>query len=132
MGPRTKLGWVDLDLHGNFPFFQAKDYAKKVVIEIKKEFGVSSSLWNSGGTGIHVEFELKQEMDIDELRVQLKTMLDKLNENYNNITTGIIKGNGLRSDISTLHSRGNLRARFSLGEIYGKEKKILGKISDRE
>jgi len=131
MGNKTKLGWVDVDLHGDFSPDKAKDYAKKVALEIKKEFGVSASLWNSGGTGIHVEFELKNEIEIDKLREQLKTMLDRLNESFDNITTGIVQGNGLRSDISTLHEKGNLRARYSLGETYGK-KKTPATLSSRE
>lgn len=131
MGKKTNLGWVDLDRHGDFPFSKAKDYAKKVASEIKKEFGVSSSIWDSGGTGIHVEFEMKNEMDIDNLREQLKSMLDKLNKGLDSITTGMVKGSGLRSDISTLHEKGNLRARYALGETQGKEKKPL-KLSSRE
>lgn len=131
-GMKTKRGVVDLDLHGDFPFSKAKEYAKNVASEIKKEFNVSSTLWNSGGTGIHIEFDLKQEEDIDKLRGQLKDMLDKLNKNYDNITTGLVKENGLRSDISTLHSNGNIRTRYTLGETYGKPKEPINKVSTRD
>ena len=58
---------------------------------------------------------------------QIKTILDEFNKNYSDITTGLVKGNGIRSDISTLHYRGSLRVPHSLGETYGKEKKKMDK-----
>ena len=125
----TKQGHVDLDLHGDFPFARAKEYAYKVAAQIKKEFGVTASLWASGGSGIHIQFELGQEMDIDQLRHQLKAMLDELNKGTQDITTGLVKGSGLRADVTTLKNEGNLRVSYSLGEVYGKVKKPL--ISSR-
>jgi DNA ligase D-like protein (predicted 3'-phosphoesterase) len=124
MGPKTKLGWVDLDLH-DFPMSRAKDYAHKVVAAIKSELGVSAGVWESGGTGLHIQFELKQEIDIDELRDKLKGMLDELNKDYDDVSVGLIKGCGMRSDISTLHNLGNLRVPYALGETWGREKKPL-------
>lgn len=121
---KTTRGFVDLDLH-DFPIERAKSYAKEVVAAIKDELGVKAEVWESGGTGLHIEFDLGKEVDIDDLRKQLKDMLDKLNEGKEDITTGIVKGRGLRSDISTLHSGGSLRVRHSLGETYGREKKPL-------
>jgi tRNA nucleotidyltransferase (CCA-adding enzyme) len=132
IGPKTKLAWVDLDLHGNFPISNAKQYAKELVNEIKKEFRVPASIWNSGGTGLHIQFDLNKEMDVDILREKLKVMLDRINENYENITVGKAKENGMRSDISTLHDKGNLRVPYSLGETFGKAKKPIGKISERD
>lgn len=131
MGKTTKLGWIDLDLHGNFSKEKALEYAKKVSPVIKKELGGTTQVWESGGTGYHIEISLQKEMDIDDLRNKLKEILDEFNKDWEGVTTGIVKGNGMRSDISTLHEKGNLRARYSIGETYGHEKKPL-KISKRD
>ena len=130
MGKKTKLGWVDLDLH-NFDKKKALEYAKKLSPVIEKEIGGKTEIFESGGEGYHIEIELSKEMDIDELRGKLKDLLDKFNEGWENVSTGIIHGSGLRSDISTLKFLGNLRVRHSIGEQLGKEKKPVNKLSSR-
>jgi hypothetical protein len=82
MGKNTKLGWVDLDIHGNFPKAKALEYAKKVSPVLKKELGGNTQIWESGGTGYHVEIELPKEMNIDNLRNKLKDILDNFNKDW--------------------------------------------------
>lgn len=132
MGDKTKLGWIDLDIHGSYPREKALKYAKAFVPTIKKELGVISQIFESGGGGYHVQFALSKETDIDELREKLKTMLDEFNKDWEGVTTSIVKGDGMRSDISTLHEKGNLRVPYTLGETWGREKKPVGKLSSRE
>lgn len=126
MGNKTKFGWIDLDLH-DYPIEKAQSYAKKLVPVIKKELGATPEIWESGGAGLHIEFDLSKEWDIDDLREKLKVLLDEFNKDYPEVSTGIVKGKGMRSDISTLHEKGNLRVGHSLGESAGNVKKPLGK-----
>lgn len=125
-GPKTKLGFVDLDLHGDFSIEDAKKYAKELSSKIKERFGASSTIYQSGGTGLHVEFEFKDDKNINSLRTELKELLNDMNEEWEGVTTSIVKGKGMRSDVSTLHNKGSLRVPGSLGETYGKVKKPLG------
>lgn len=129
-GKKTNLGFIDLDLHGNFSFNEAKQYAKEVSKKIKSIFNTSPHIYQSGGSGIHIEFNFATPKDIDELRIELKEMLDEINKDWDNVSTSIIKGNGMRSDVSTLHNKGSIRVPGSLGETYGKEKKGLGQDTD--
>lgn len=124
-GSKTDIGFIDLDLHGDFSLQKAKKYAKEVSDKIKEKYNVSSIVYQSGGTGLHIEFKLKEEVSINQLRSELRDMLDELNKNWEDVTTGLVKGTGMRSDISTLHDKGSLRVPGSLGETYGKEKKQL-------
>lgn len=124
-GTETDKGFVDLDLHGDFPISKAKKYAKELEKKIKETFDVKSHTYQSGGTGLHVEFELDKKIPIDSLREQLKELLDELNEDWEDVTTGVVKGSGMRSDISTLHNKGSLRVPYSIGENNGKIKKPL-------
>jgi hypothetical protein len=129
-GPKTKLGFVDLDLHGGYSIEEARKYASKLSALIKKEYGSSPNIYQSGGTGLHVEFNLK-ETSTDKLRSELKSLLDELNEDFEGVKTGVVKGKGMRTDISTLHDKGSLRVPGSLGETYGKIKKKVGsKVDD--
>jgi DNA ligase D-like protein (predicted 3'-phosphoesterase) len=128
-GTKTDIGFVDLDLHGDFPLEKAKKYAKDVSARLKKEFDVAPVVYQSGGTGLHVEFKLDKEVAINTLRTHLKELLDDLNNEWEGVTTGVVKGSGLRSDISTLHNKGSLRVPGSLGETYGREKKPFGEDS---
>lgn len=130
LGTKTKLGFVDLDPHGNFEMSRMKEFANKVSSEIRREYGVTASTYQSGGDGLHIQFDLPKEVDVDKLREELKKILNKLCEDYDDITTGIVKGNKLRADISTLHQKGGLRVDGSLGEKTGKEKKKLDKSQD--
>ena len=131
LGKKTKKGFVDLDLHGNFPLKKAKEYAKKYLLPaLKKEFNSIPKIYESGGVGLHVEFDLKKEISVDLLRQQLKEVLDKINKNFDWVTTKIVKGNGLRSDISTLHNKGSLRVPGSLGELTGKLKRKISQNTD--
>jgi hypothetical protein len=125
MGPKTKLGWVDLDLK-KYTKEQAVKYAKALLPVLKKELGVLAKIWESGGTGLHIQFELDKEMDIDELREKLKSILKAYNENWEGVEAGV-HGSNARSDISTLHDLGNLRVPYSLGESAGLPKKPLEK-----
>lgn len=120
---KTDIGFVDLDLHGDYSLEKAKQYAKKLSSVIKEKYNVQPKIYQSGGTGLHIEFELKEKVSIDKLRKELKELLDKLNEDFEGATTGIVKGNGMRTDVSTLHNKGSLRVPGSLGETWGKEKK---------
>jgi hypothetical protein len=129
-GTKTDLGFVDLDIHGGFEFKQATKYAHALSGKIKERFGSVPSLYQSGGSGIHVEFGLKDEVQINDLRKELKELLDEFNEDWDGVTTGVAKGKGMRSDISTLHNKGSLRIPWALGETYGKVKKPLGKTQD--
>lgn len=124
LGTKTKLGFVDLDIH-NFSKPKTLGYAKKLSLILKKEFNVSPIIFESGGAGYHVEFELEKEIDIDFLRNKLKDLLDEFNKDFNGFTTGIVSGSGVRTDVSTLHEKGNLRVPYTIGETYGKEKKPI-------
>lgn len=125
-GKKTNLGFVDLDLH-NYPLNKAKQYANKLAKELKSKMNVSPTIMNSGGEGLHIEFKLNKEKNIDDLRKELKDLLDEFNKDYPDVSTGVIKRSGMRSDISTLHNKGSIRVMGSLGETYGKEKKPLNK-----
>lgn len=129
-GPKTSLGFVDLDLHGDFSLIEAKKYAKELSLKIKENFNVPPTTYQSGGTGLHVEFKLEEEKNINSLRAELKEILNDINKDWKNVSTGIIKGNGMRSDISTLHNKGSIRVPGSLGETYGKVKKPIGSEQD--
>jgi len=127
---KTNLGFVDLDIHGKFEFGQAEKYARKLVGKIKEKFGSIPMLYQSGGSGIHIEFGLKREIQINDLRKELKELLDEFNKDWDDVTTGVVKGSGMRSDVSTLHNKGSLRVPWSLGETYGKVKKPLSDVQD--
>jgi hypothetical protein len=129
-GTKTGIGFVDLDLHGGYPLEKAKEYAKKLVPVIKEKYGAQAKIYQSGGAGLHVEFELGKEVDIDSFRKELRDLLDKLNEDFEGITTSTVKGKGMRTDISTLHNKGSLRVPGSLGEVWGKVKKPLSQKTD--
>ncbi len=124
-GTKTDIGFVDLDLHGGYPLDKAKEYARKAAAAMKSEFGVQPKIYQSGGTGLHVEFKLPSPVSIDGLRKQLRALLDKLNEDFEGATTGLVKGKGMRTDVSTLHNKGSIRVPGSLGETWGKVKKPL-------
>lgn len=130
-GNKTDLGFVDLDIHGEFSLEEAKKYAKELSKELKKKYGSSPTIYRSGGEGIHVEFKVK-EMPIDKLRGELKDILTELNEKYENITTGIVKGTGMRTDISTLHNKGSIRVPGSFGESTGNIKQVSGEQNTDE
>jgi len=123
-GEKTDLGFVDLDLH-NYPFSKAVSYSRKLIPILKKELNTNPEIWKSGGTGLHIEFILDKEWDIDNLRNKLKDLLDEFNKGYDDVSTGIIKDSGMRSDISTLHKLGNLRVKYSIGEKTGNIKEPL-------
>jgi hypothetical protein len=129
-GTKTDIGFVDLDLHGGYPLEKAKEYAKKAAAAMKEKYGVQPKVYQSGGTGLHVEFELGEEVGIDGLRKELRGLLDKLNEDFEGATTGLVKGKGMRTDVSTLHNKGSLRVPGSLGETWGKVKKPLSQDTD--
>lgn len=129
-GTKTDMGFVDLDLHGGYPLEKAKEYAKKAAAAIKEKYGVQPKIYQSGGTGLHVEFKLGEEVGIDGLRKELRELLDKLNEGFEGATTSTVKGKGMRTDVSTLHNKGSLRVPGSLGETWGKVKKPLSQETD--
>jgi hypothetical protein len=129
-GTKTTIGFVDLDLHGGYPLEKAKEYARKLGPVIKEKYGVQAKTYQSGGSGLHVEFELGKETAIDTLRSELRELLDKLNEDFEGATTSTVKGKGMRTDVSTLHNKGSLRVPGSLGETWGKVKKLLSQSTD--
>jgi len=129
-GTKTDLGFVDLDLHGGYPIKKAKEYARKLVPEIRKRFGAEATIYESGGTGLHVEFRLGEKTSTDKLRKDLRSMLDDLNENFEGATTGVVKDRGMRTDVSTLHNKGSIRVPGSLGETQGKVKKKISSSKD--
>jgi hypothetical protein len=129
-GTKTDIGFVDLDLHGGYSLDKAKEYARKVAAAIKGKYGIQPKIYQSGGTGLHVEFHLDKEVGIDSLRKELRELLDKLNEDFEGATTGLVKGKGMRTDVSTLHNKGSLRVPGSLGETWGKVKKPLSQETD--
>jgi tRNA nucleotidyltransferase (CCA-adding enzyme) len=120
---QTKIGFVDLDLHGGYSREQALKYARKISAEIKKEFGVSTTIYDSGGTGFHIEFRLKEAQPTDALRNKLRSMCDELNKDFEGATSGIVKGRGMRTDTTTLKKAGNLRVPYTLNENTGRMKK---------
>lgn len=128
-GTKTNFGFVDLDIHGDFSLEKAKKYARELSKKIKSKYG-TPTIFNSGGTGLHVEFKLGQEMSIDKLRGELKELLDEFNKDWSDVTTGIVKGSGMRSDISTLHNKGSIRVPGSFGESNGNIKQSLGGNQD--
>jgi len=129
-GNKTDLGFVDLDIHGNYPLEKAKKYARELSSKLKEKYGTTPTIFQSGGSGIHVEFKLKSEISIDKLREELKDLLTNLNEKWEDVTTGVVKGSGMRSDVSTLHNKGSIRVPESFGENNGNIKKILGGEQD--
>jgi hypothetical protein len=129
-GTKTDIGFVDLDLHGGYSLEKAKEYAKKLGPAIKEKYGVQAKTYQSGGSGLHVEFELNKEMAVDTLRSELRELLDKLNEDFEDATTSTVKGKGMRTDVSTLHNKGSLRVPGSLGETWGKVKRPLSQNTD--
>jgi len=129
-GTKTNLGFVDLDIHGDFPLSKAKKYANEISKAIKNKYNVGTTIFQSGGSGLHVEFKLSSEMSIDKLRGELKKMLDAINEDWGDVTTGVVKGSGMRSDVSTLHNKGSIRVPGSFGESHGNVKKSVGSEQD--
>lgn len=125
-GPKTKLGFVDLDVHGDFSDATVKKYAREIAAKIKSEYSTSPVIYDSGGSGYHIEFVLKQEKDTDTLRNELRELCEDLNEKYDGFTTGIVKGNGVRTDTTTLKNNGNIRVPYALHESKGGVKKPLG------
>jgi DNA ligase D-like protein (predicted 3'-phosphoesterase) len=122
-GKTIGFGFVDVDLH-SFPFDEAKKYSKDLAIFLNKQLKVKSKIYYSGGSGLHIEFQFDKKRDIDEVRDELKSLLNEFNEDKSYATTSTIK-KGIRSDVSTLHNKGSIRIPGSLGEEYGKEKKLL-------
>jgi DNA ligase D-like protein (predicted 3'-phosphoesterase) len=129
-GTKTNLGFIDLDIHGDFPLSKAKEYANAVSKSIKSKYNVGTTTFQSGGSGLHVEFKLGSEMSIDKLRGELKEMLTGLNEDWEGVTTGVVKGSGMRSDVSTLHNKGSIRVPGAFGESHGNVKKSVGSEQD--
>jgi len=125
-GSKTKLGFVDLDVHGNFPKEKAKEYANDVAKEIKNKYGTTPIIYESGGSGYHIEFALKQEKDVDSLRNELRDMCEELNKSYEGFTTGIVKGAGVRTDTTTLKDNGNIRVPYAIHESKGGVKQPIG------
>jgi DNA ligase D-like protein (predicted 3'-phosphoesterase) len=127
LGPKTTLGFVDLDVHGDFSDAKVKEYARKIAAKIKSEYGgVTPTIYDSGGTGYHVEFTV-DETSTDTLRNELRELCEELNEDFDGFTAGIVKGSGVRTDTTTLKNNGNLRVPGALHEKYGGEKKPIGK-----
>ena len=124
LSTKTDHGFVDLDLHGGYPLAKAKEYASKLAPKISAKYG-KAEIWQSGGEGLHVEFKLREPMSVDKLRTELRALLDEFNEDFEGVTTGIVKGKGMRSDVSTLHNKGGLRAPGAIGETWGRVKKKL-------
>jgi hypothetical protein len=132
LGTKTDHGFVDLDIHGGYPLEKAKEYASKLAPKISEKYGKAET-WQSGGEGLHVEFKLKEPMSVDKLRTELRAMLDELNKDFEGVTTGVVKGKGMRSDVSTLHNKGGLRAPGAIGETWGRiKKKLSGGESDND
>jgi DNA ligase D-like protein (predicted 3'-phosphoesterase) len=131
-GTKTDLGFVDLDIHGSFSLDKAKKYARELSKKIKNKYNVSATVYNSGGSGLHVEFKLKEKVSIDKLREELKELLEELNDDWDGVTTGIVKGDGMRSDISTLHNKGSIRVPGAFGESNGNIKSPLGMEQDTD
>jgi len=129
-GTETNLGFVDLDIHGDFSLSEAKKYAAALSEKIKEKYDSTSTIFESGGSGLHIEFKLSSEMSTDKLREELKDLLTELNKDWDNVTIGIVKGSGMRSDISTLHNAGSMRVPGSLGESHGNVKKSSGSEQD--
>lgn len=124
-GKKTKLGFVDLDVHGDFSDAKVQEYAKEAADEIKTKYNTNPIIYDSGGSGYHIEFELKQEKDTDALRDELHDLCEKLNEKYEGFTTGIVKGNGVRTDTTTLKNNGNIRVPYAIHETKGGVKEPL-------
>lgn len=122
-GKTAGFGFVDVDIH-SYPFNEAKKYSKDLASFLNKQLNVKSKIYYSGGSGLHIEFEFDKKRNIDEIREELKTLLDKFNEDKPYATTSTTK-KGIRSDVSTFHNKGSIRIPGSLGEEYGKEKKLL-------
>lgn len=128
-GGKTDLGFVDLDVHGDFPQSEVKNYARNIASNIKSKYKVSPTIYDSGGSGYHIEFRLGSEEDTDTLRNELREMCEDLNEEYEGFTTGIVKGSGVRTDVTTLKDNGNIRVPYALHESKGGVKKPMTKKS---
>jgi hypothetical protein len=124
LGTKTDHGFVDLDIHGGYPLEKAKQYASKLAPKIASKYG-KPEIYQSGGEGLHIEFKLKEPMSVDKLRKELRSMLDEFNEDFEGVTTGLVKGKGMRSDVSTLHNKGGIRVPGAIGESWGRVKKKL-------
>jgi DNA ligase D-like protein (predicted 3'-phosphoesterase) len=125
---KTDLGFVDLDVHGNFSKEKTLKYAKKITSKIKSKYG-KPTIYESGGTGYHVEFHTKK-TNVDALRNELREMCEDLNEDFDGFTTGIVKGDGVRTDTTTLKTNGNIRVPYALHEKYGGIKKPISHGGD--
>lgn len=114
----TDIGWIDLDPKEEFNLKKAKEIALNLVPLIKENFKIKDLIVKfSGHRGYHILFWLKSKIDVDELRKQLKDLLEKyIDENeLKNVTTSIThEKNSLRLDVSTLHETGGIRAPYSL------------------
>ncbi len=128
---KTKKGFVDIDIHGNVKLSKAKEYVTKYLIPVlKKEFKTTPKIYESGGKGLHIEFNLNKETQIDDLRKQLREILDNINKDLDWVSTKVIKGNGIRSDISIIHNKGSIRVPGSIGESTGKIKRKISQDVD--
>lgn len=123
---QTNLAFVDLDVHGSFSDDKVKQYARKIASKIKSKYVSSPTIYDSGGTGYHVEFALGEKKSADTLRNELRELCEDLNEEFEGFTTGLVKGDGVRTDTTTLKTNGNLRVPYALHEKYGGVKKPLG------
>jgi hypothetical protein len=124
LGSKVDHGFVDLDLHGGYPLEKARQYAAELAPKIAAKFG-KPEIYQSGGSGLHIEFKLKSPMSVDALRKELRDMLDEFNQDHEGVTTGLVKGKGMRSDVSTLHNKGGIRVPDAIGETWGRIKKKL-------
>ena len=128
IGSKTNFGWVDLDPKEKFPHGRVLRYAKQIAKKINSKYKTNAKIWNSGGRGLHIEFNLKNEIGTDKLRNELKQMCDELNKNFPKVSTKKTNDNDeMRADISTLHRTGNLRVGYSLNIKGGKIKIPIGK-----
>jgi len=122
---KTDLGFVDLDVHGNFSKEKTLEYARKVSSKVNSKYGSKPTIYESGGTGYHVEFKTSGK-SADTLRNELRELCEDLNEDFDGFTTGIVKGDGVRTDTTTLKTNGNIRVPYALHEKYGGIKKPVG------
>lgn len=112
----TTIIWVDLDDHRpDSNFDELKEYAQEIkeLMDSMEEVK-STELQFSGGTGIYVIGYLYSEKDVDEMRNELKEILNTAYGEDSRVTTGIAEPNQIRLDISTLKTAGSIKAPWSL------------------
>lgn len=107
--------YVDIDPKGNVPWEKTKEITKMVATVLRGEPDVTGAkIVYSGGRGFYVKAPLQQPVKTDKARSRLQKILAQIPEHVPMATLGIPGPSQVRLDTSTLHSKGSLRAEYSI------------------